>query len=627
MYRSSLRRIVIAIAVSTAAILGSAGASAAPSQKAVDVLAAVRPASAAELPGRARANSCVSGVVNAAAMSSPHVSLTLADGSRITAELQRVARDDRKNVQSWIGTFPDAPGSALVLTRAAGVLTGIVNYGSETLEVLPTKGGRHVLFAVDTARLPQTDIVERNAVEGGDAVEVASDYGTGGSTLAAGAVVQDALVVYTAAAANAWGGKAVLESMIGSAVQSANQAYQNSQVGVNLNMVGLQQVSLTEGSGMQSTLTKLKQDAQVRQLRDSLGADMVVLISQDTDWCGYASWSYSVSTAGTVAEHHAVVWSNCLSSQSLGHEVGHLQGLDHNRENAGGGSVYPYGFGYRMCVTGGFRDMMSYTCPTNSSVPRVLQFSNPSVYYNGYATGISYELDPSRSAEAARSLNNTATKIAGLRSPGGSTTPVATAPASPSGLAATSVAYNGVSLAWADNAGNETGYDVERSGDGVTYARVASLGADARSFADAGVSASRNYFYRVRAFNSVGFSAYSNSVSVTTPAAPVAVAAPMAPSSVSAVNRADGTALVSWTNDATSATSYEVRRETWDSRKKVWGRSTLAATVPSSVASIIDTTNNGTFRYFVRATNSGGASAERGPAQVTVSGGKRAGKR
>lgn len=626
MYRTSLRRIVIAFAVSMAGLLGSTAAMAAPSQKAVDVLAAVRAANATELPGRARANSGVSGVVNAAAMSSPRVGLTLADGSRITAELQRVARDDRRNVQSWVGTFPDAPGSALVLTRAAGVLTGIVNYGSETLELLPTKGGRHVLFAVDTARLPQTDIVERNTAEGGDAVAVASDYGTGGSTLAAGAVVQDALVVYTAAAANAWG-KAALESMIGSAVQSANQAYQNSQVGINLNMVGLQQVSLTEGSGMQATLTKLKQDAQVRQLRDSLGADMVVLVSQDSDWCGYASWSYSVGTSGTIAEHHAVVWSNCLSSQSLGHEVGHLQGLDHNRENAGSGSVYPYGFGYRMCVTGGFRDMMSYSCPTNSSVPRVLQFSNPSVYYNGYATGISYELDPSRSAEAARSLNNTATQIAGLRSPGGSTTPVATAPASPSGLAASSVAYNGVSLAWADNAGNETGYEVERSGDGVTYARIASLGADARSFADAGVSASRNYFYRVRAFNSVGFSAYSNTVSVTTPAAPVAVVAPTAPSSVSAANRADGSALVSWTNDATNATSYEVRRETWDSRKKTWGRSTLAATVPSSVASIIDTTNSGTFRYFVRATNSGGASAERGPAQVTVSGGKRTGKR
>jgi hypothetical protein len=67
--------------------------------------------------------------------------------------------------------------------------------------------------------------------------------------------------------------------------------------------------------------------------------------------------------------------------------------------------------------------------------------------------------------------------------------------------------------------------------------------------------------------------------------------------------------------------SFEVRRETWDSRKQVWGRSALVGTVPSSLLSLIDSTKAGTYRYFVRSVNASGKSGERGPAQVTVSGG------
>ena len=50
---------------------------------------------------------------------------------------------------------------------------------------------------------------------------------------------------------------------------------------------------------------------------------------------------------------------------------------------------------------------------------RVLLFSNPDVTWNGYPAGVSYEMDPANSAEAARSLNNTAATVAAFK--GGST--------------------------------------------------------------------------------------------------------------------------------------------------------------------------------------------------------------
>jgi hypothetical protein len=425
--------------------------------------------------------------------------------------------------------------------------------------------------------------------------------------------VHDVLVVYTAAAANKWGA-ATLESMIQNAVQAANQAYINSYASVTVNMVGLQQVSMTEsGSGMYPTMSTLEKNTEVQDLRKKLAADMVVLVSQDSDYCGYAKLTkYFTNGVTTWWDANAVVYSSCLSNQTVAHELGHLQGLDHNRENTASSGWYPYSYGYRVCAANGFRDIMSYACPT-VTVPIINVFSNPSVTYNGYPTGISYEASPSSAAETARTLNDTATTVAGYMV---SSTSTATAPTGPSGLAFSGVAYNSVGLSWADNATNESGFKIERSLDGVTFAEIGSAGTDARSFTDMSVSRLTRYFYRVRAFNSSGASGYSNVVNTTTPDVPPPP--PAAPSGVAASNKGDGTAAVSWVPGSSSASSFDVRREKWDSRKGVWGGATTAATVPSSVTSIIDSTGAGSYRYYVRASNAGGASVYAGPAPVTV---------
>jgi hypothetical protein len=287
----------------------------------------------------------------------------------------------------------------------------------------------------------------------------------------------------------------------------------------------------------------------------------------------------------------------------------------HDRASSSGwAGVYAYSYGYGRCTSDStaFRDVMSYPC---GSAPRVLLFSNPSVTWNGYPAGVSYEMDPANSAEAARSLNNTAATVAAFK--GGSTSaPPTSTPAAPSGLAVQSASYDKVSLAWTDNATNESGFKVERSTNGVDFTEVATLGADTRSYADSTVAARTTYYYRVRAYNSTGTSGYSNTISVSTPAQPAPP--PLAPSSVGAQDGKNGTALVSWTAADSSAASFEVRREKWDTRKLSWGSAMTAATVPSSLLSFVDSTGTGQFRYSVRAVNTGGASGYAGPAQVTV---------
>ena len=111
----------------------------------------------------------------------------------------------------------------------------------------------------------------------------------------------------------------------------------------------------------------------------------------------------------------SAVYSGCLSQHSLAHEIGHLQGNMHDRENSSFPGAFEYSYGFRRCVRDGtgFRTVMAYSC---AGAPRVTQFANPDVTFNGWPTGISYEIDPANSADNARSMNETADTVAAFRS-------------------------------------------------------------------------------------------------------------------------------------------------------------------------------------------------------------------
>ncbi len=100
------------------------------------------------------------------------------------------------------------------------------------------------------------------------------------------------------------------------------------------------------------------------------------------------------------------------------------------------------------------------------------------------------------------------------------------APNAPSALTAAPVSAISINLAWNDNGGSETGFYVERSPDGITFAQIAILGAGVVAYADMGLAPSTLYYYRVRAFNGSGNSGYSNVASATTPTTPVIIAPP-----------------------------------------------------------------------------------------------------
>src|SRR5690606_30610130 len=73
-----------------------------------------------------------------------------------------------------------------------------------------------------------------------------------------------------------------------------------------------------------------------------------------------------------------------------------------------------------------------------------------------------------------------------------------------------------VSLRWADNSSDESGFKVERANGSGAFAQIATTGRNVTRFDDTKVAAGTTYRYRVRAYNGAGNSPYSNIVTVKT---------------------------------------------------------------------------------------------------------------
>ena len=118
------------------------------------------------------------------------------------------------------------------------------------------------------------------------------------------------------------------------------------------------------------------------------------------------------------------------------------------------------------------------------------------------------------------SLRGTADDIVTLKFSGqGTGTPPGAVPAAPGSLVARAVSRTRITLSWTDNSGNEAGFRIERcTGAGCTnFTQIAQVGAGVTSFSNSDLRRRTDYSYRVRAFNAVGDSGYSNTASATTP--------------------------------------------------------------------------------------------------------------
>src|SRR5262249_38820593 len=98
-------------------------------------------------------------------------------------------------------------------------------------------------------------------------------------------------------------------------------------------------------------------------------------------------------------------------------------------------------------------------------------------------------------------------------------TPPANALPNAPALAAAALSGASINLTWTDSTvapNTATGYKVEQSTDGTNFTQVTTAPAGATSLAIGGLSPLTKYYFRVRGFNGLGDSPYSNVASATT---------------------------------------------------------------------------------------------------------------
>ncbi len=181
-------------------------------------------------------------------------------------------------------------------------------------------------------------------------------------------------------------------------------------------------------------------------------------------------------------------------------------------------------------------------------------------------------------------------------------------PVAPTSLSATAVSSGRINLAWVDNSTGEAGFKVERSTDGVTFAVVFTLGANASSVADTTLAPATQYYYRVRAYEGPNYSGFSNVASATT------LPAPAPPTGLTATPVSSSRINLAWTDNATNESGYKVER----SADGV-SFSLLAITGANAVSySNTSLTSSTPYHYRVAATNGSHDSAYSNVAPATT---------
>lgn len=175
-------------------------------------------------------------------------------------------------------------------------------------------------------------------------------------------------------------------------------------------------------------------------------------------------------------------------------------------------------------------------------------------------------------------------------------------PVAPQDPTANATSPTSIHLAWVDAASNETAVHVERAPNGSPFEPLTTLAANSTSYDDVNLVPGTTYIYRLRGENNGLFSEYSDQASATTPGN--TPGPPAAPSGLSATPNNPSMITLTWTDNSTNETSFDIERSedgnTFDE----------IATTAANVALYQDGTVGAglTYTYRVRASNTDGFS-------------------
>lgn len=308
---------------------------------------------------------------------------------------------NRLQGKSWIGDivqFDPNTMKARVQGRGYfvennGDVTGVIHTTNEVIQIYPDGTGGQVMISNDPDYFDnEGEIVPGNtpgAPQAGPSIGGRID-GESPASLNNPYVIDVMYVVTPEADTQTTDMPALIEL----ALTTSNDVLTNSLIPARLRLVEIHYTSFQENGDMSDDLNALRNPTdglmdEIHSRRSAVGADLVMLVSNSSNYCGIAyldatpSWAFSVTYRG------------CMSSYTPIHEFGHNFGAHHDSAN-GTNHSYPFGYGlYNNIETPYWRTVMSYQCP-GGGCDRIPYFTSPTLHYNNLPLGEPETLDNAR---------------------------------------------------------------------------------------------------------------------------------------------------------------------------------------------------------------------------------------
>lgn len=176
-------------------------------------------------------------------------------------------------------------------------------------------------------------------------------------------------------------------------------------------------------------------------------------------------------------------------------------------------------------------------------------------------------------------------------------------PSAPANLSAVAISGTQVQLTWMDTSSNESGFIIERSGNGVDFAQIDTVNANLTGYTDNNVAPATQYSYRLIAFNSGGNSAPSETVTVMTPQS-----SPVAPANLTARGVSTTRIDLSWEDRSTNEERFIILRKSGKKWVTVAQLPSSAGTGPMTYSDV-NLSANTSYTYVVRAENAAGSAS------------------